>query len=265
MSDAPEPGYYERLDFNAPLSGARADMIAAELAAVGPGTVLDVGCGWGELLLRTLAAAPGATGRGVDSDRRALARGRANAVSRGIDGRVAFEAGEARRGRRAAGDAGEAAVSREPADVVICVGADHAFGDQRAALAALHGLVRPGGLVLFGSGFWSVEPSVEQAAAVGMTPESLPDLAGLVDLAIGQGFRPLTIQTANADEWAQFESGYPGRLGAPGCSPRRPARRRRHSSEGRRPPQRVAARLSRRARVRLSHAGVAGAGQVTVP
>jgi cyclopropane fatty-acyl-phospholipid synthase-like methyltransferase len=195
MTDAPEPGYYERLEFNAPLSTARADAIAVELASSGPRTVVDLGCGWGELMLRTLAAASTATGWGVDSDERALARGRANAADRGLDERVVFEAGDG-------------AEWDEPADVVICVGADHAFGDQGAALAALHGLVRPGGRVLFGSGFWRSEPSAEQAAAVGMSPESLTDLAGLIELAISHGFRPLTIQTANADEWEQFESGY---------------------------------------------------------
>jgi SAM-dependent methyltransferase len=190
-----QPGHYEYLDFNAPLSDARADRIARELAARSPRTILDLGCGWGELLLRTLVAAPGASGRGVDSDERSLARARTNAAVRGVDTRVTFEAGEA-------------AAAHESADVVICIGADHAFGDQGAALAALHGLVRPDGRLLFGSGFWHREPSTEQAAAVGMTPSSLPDLAGLVEVAIEQGFRPLTIQSANRDEWEHFESGF---------------------------------------------------------
>ena len=46
------------------------------------------------------------------------------------------------------------------------------------------------------------------AVAVGLTPDALPDLAGLVDLALTAGFRPLFVQTANRDEWEQFESGY---------------------------------------------------------
>jgi hypothetical protein len=41
-----------------------------------------------------------------------------------------------------------------------------------------------------------------------MTRDSLPDLAGLVDLAIAAGFRPLFVETANRDEWERFESGY---------------------------------------------------------
>jgi hypothetical protein len=68
MSD-PAPGRYEFLDFNAPSSSRRADAIAKALAGAEPSMVLDIGCGWSELLLRVLAAAPDATGTGIDTDR----------------------------------------------------------------------------------------------------------------------------------------------------------------------------------------------------
>ncbi|GGL93121.1 hypothetical protein GCM10010129_41100 [Streptomyces fumigatiscleroticus] len=38
-----------------------------------PLTVLDIGCGWGEFMLRLLEAAPGATGVGVDLNEEDLA------------------------------------------------------------------------------------------------------------------------------------------------------------------------------------------------
>ena len=79
---------------------------------------------------------------------------------------------------------------------------------RRGLLHALRRLVRPGGQLLFGSGFWEQPPTADQAAAVGLTPDALPDLAGLVDLALTAGFRPLFVQTASRDEWEQFESGY---------------------------------------------------------
>ena len=186
---------YESLAFNAPLSGRRADRIARALAEAEPDAIVDIGCGWGELLLRTLVAAPRATGRGIDTDPALLERGRANAVARGLADRVAFV---------------EAPAPREhgTADLAICVGADHAYGSQAGALAVLRDVVRPGGQLLFGSGFWEREPSRELAATVGLEPESLRDLAGLVDLAVAAGFRPLFIQTANRDEWERFESGF---------------------------------------------------------
>jgi len=195
VSEPPAPGRYAFLDFNAPLSDTRADAIARSLAEAAPRTVLDIGCGWAELMLRVIAAAPTATGLGIDTDAETLARARANAADRGLDDRVTFVEAPA-------------PVRHEPADIVICVGADHAYGGQEEALRVLHETVRPGGQLLFGSGFWEQPPSAEQARAVGLEPDSLPDLAGLVDLAIAAGFRPLYLQTANRDEWERFESGY---------------------------------------------------------
>jgi SAM-dependent methyltransferase len=195
MSEVPAPGRYESLEFNAPLSGDRADAIARALAEAEPTTVLDVGCGWGELLLRTLDAAPKATGWGIDTDPDVLARARVNAAARGLADRVTFVEDTA-------------PTDREAADVVICVGSDHAYGSQSDALRELHRLVAPGGRLLFGTGFWELPPTADQAAVLGLAPDSLPDLAGLVDLALAAGFRPLFVQTANRDEWGQFESGY---------------------------------------------------------
>ncbi|WP_020579335.1 SAM-dependent methyltransferase [Actinopolymorpha alba] len=195
MSQPPAPGYYEFLDFNAPLSDARAESIAGTIASGQPARIVDLGCGWGELLLRALAMAPTATGWGVDSDAETIKRGRANASNRGLADRVTFTVADL-------------SAMPEPADAVICVGADHAFGDQREAMRSLHSTVRPGGRLLLGTGFWEHPPTVAQAASVGMAPDSLHDLAGLVDLAIQAGFRPLSVQTASRDEWEQFESGY---------------------------------------------------------
>jgi SAM-dependent methyltransferase len=189
------PGYYDDLQFNAPLSDARADALAETLAARRPARVLDIGCGWAELLLRIVAAAPAATGIGVDQDEPLLERGRANAVRRGIAERVQLIASDG-------------SVPLDPGDVVVCIGSDHVFGDQAGALAALAPLVNPGGVLLFGTGYWQQPPTSEQAAAFGATPDELFDLAGLVERTVASGFRPLDIQTANEDEWNAFESGY---------------------------------------------------------
>ena len=194
----PPPERYSFLDFNAPLSNSRTDAIVRALAGDELRTVLDLGCGWGELLLRMVAACSTATGLGIDSDAELIARARANAAARGLTDRVEFIVAAA-------------PTEHEPADIVICVGADHAYGSQSDALKVLFDLVNPGGLLLFGSGFWEQAPTPGQAASVGLEPDSLTDLtdlADLVHLAISISFRPLAIQTANGDEWEQFESGF---------------------------------------------------------
>ena len=189
------PGYYAYLTYNVPLSTMRAHRLVAALAAADPRTVLDAGCGWGELLLQVLACVPAASGVGVDTDPRALARGRANADSLGLTDRVRFV------------EAAAAEATQEPADVVICLGSSQAFGSSADALHALYPLLRPGGRLLFGDAIWERPPTaelIEQLAGLG----TVTDLAGVVDIAIDAGFRPLSIGSASRAEWEEFESGY---------------------------------------------------------
>jgi SAM-dependent methyltransferase len=155
-------------------------------------------------MLRILAAAPDAIGVGIDIDADDLARGRESAQARGLGGRVTF-----------ARESG-IGTAREPADLVLCVGASHAVTDVQppghiaAALAALRTLVTPGGRVLLGEGFWQHPPTEAELAAMwpGTTAGDLPDLAGIADLAVAAGFRPAWIETASEQEWEEFESAY---------------------------------------------------------
>ncbi|MFI7315435.1 SAM-dependent methyltransferase [Streptomyces venezuelae] len=198
------PPRLTRLTFHGPLSEARAQRIVERLAAAGPRTVLDLGCGWGELLLRILEAAPDATGIGVDIKGEDLDRGRAAARERGLDGRVRFLEETVKD------------TARGPADVVLCLGASQAFSSAAPAeataeaLRALRGLVNPGGRVVLGEGFWEREPTARELA--GMWPDAASGdhlyLGDLVDAAVEAGFRPLWVETASADEWEEFESGY---------------------------------------------------------
>jgi SAM-dependent methyltransferase len=192
-----------RLTFHGPLSEGRAARIVARLARTSPATVLDLGCGWGELMLRVLEAVPGAAGTGIDVSGADLARGRDSAAARGLAGRASFIE--------------ESAVdtTRAAADLVLCVGSTHVLSEDRppqhtvSALHALRQLVSPGGRVLLGEGFWEHPPSTDEIAAMwpGTTAGEYRDLAGLVGLAVSAGFRPEWIETASLEEWDDFESG----------------------------------------------------------
>ncbi|TKA11999.1 SAM-dependent methyltransferase [Actinacidiphila oryziradicis] len=204
MSDIDLPPRLTALTFHGPLSEARAARLTQRLTRTSPATVIDIGCGWGELMLRVLDAAPGATGLGIDVNVDDLARGRGNAEARGLADRAEFVEESA------------SGTTRGPADLVLCLGASHALSDAApphhtaAALRALRSLVTPGGRVLLGEGFWQRTPNVAELAA--MWPDASAgeyhDLAGLVDISIDAGFRPVWIETANNDEWEEFESGY---------------------------------------------------------
>jgi SAM-dependent methyltransferase len=175
------------MTFNTPLSEERAAGLVARLET--EGVVLDLGCGWGELLLRLVAASPQARGRGLDLDLPSLERGRRLAAERGLADRVSFEAADVTktdaRGR-----------------VVVCIGVSWAWGPARAALAALRRHVEPGGLLLYGDAFWQSAPSPEAHAIFG----DLPDHDGLVALAQDAGFEVQSSEPATLEEWDAFQA-----------------------------------------------------------
>ena len=179
------------LTFNAPLSDERAGTLVQALA-IAPGRhVLDLGCGWGELLLRIVEAHAATTGTGVDTDRTSLDRGRRLASRRGLHERVDFVEAECAR-------------FDDHGDVVVCVGASQAWGGADAALAALRGRVAGGGLVLFGDGFWAEAPGAFAARAIGQ----LPDFDGLLRGAQDAGFEIEQADRSSQEEWDAFESAW---------------------------------------------------------
>ncbi|KOX00657.1 methyltransferase [Streptomyces sp. NRRL B-1140] len=193
------PPHRTRLTFHGPLSETRADALVRRLTRHRPSTVLDIGCGSGELMLRVLAAAPGATGTGVDLDAGDLARGRKAAEERGLASRVRFVEESA------------TGTTRGPAGLVLCVGSSQALGDRLPeALAELRRLVTDHGRVLLGEGFWERTPTPDELSR--MWPDAAatdhPDLATLIGMAVDAGFRPEWTETASLDEWEAFESGY---------------------------------------------------------
>jgi len=181
---------YARMRWNTPLSEEHAELLLSRLAVEPGSTVLDLGCGWGELLLRAVAGGgPDTQGVGVDSDQELLRRGETLAAERGLGDRVRFVC-------EPAGDWTNAAAS------VICVGASQAWGDVVDALEPLYRLTLPGGRLLFGDGCWE-QPPTEAAAAIFTT---VPPLSTLVERAQAVGWRVLSLTTADQREWDDFES-----------------------------------------------------------
>ncbi|MFD0568053.1 SAM-dependent methyltransferase [Kitasatospora gansuensis] len=189
-------GAARRLTFHVPLSTTRADRLVAELASR-KASVTDFGCGWGELLLRVLDAAPQAHGIGVELHGPDVERARGNAAGRGLAHRATFVEGDARE-------------HLSPADLVISSGAYQAFGSIPDALQALRPLVNPGGRLLFSCEIWERTPTAEELTNLwpGSTVDTCLHLPDLVDQAVAAGFRPLGIETSTRGEWDSFESGF---------------------------------------------------------
>lgn len=197
---------YEHLSFEAPLSEARAARLIDFLARGPRETVVDVGCGWGELLLRVVAASPHLHGIGVDTSAEAIARARRAADERGLAGRSTLIVGDAK------------SDSPRNAGSAICIGASQAWAadstardlplDYGRALRSLRNLVSRQGRVVYGEAVWSSPPTAEAIAPLAGRVDEFVSLADLVEIAVSCGLMPVAFHEATQDEWDLFESGY---------------------------------------------------------
>jgi SAM-dependent methyltransferase len=152
--------------------------------------VLDLGCGNGEWLLRALATRPHLHAEGVDISEDALAQARRAASDRGIHERLVLHH-----------QAAESFVSSQPFDLVISVGATHAFGGLLPTLAAARKYLVPGGRVLIGEGFWGRAPSKEAIEMLG----DFTDLATTVDRVVADGWTPVDGHVSTPRELDDYE------------------------------------------------------------
>lgn len=187
----PDEVRHAAMRWNAPLSEAHASILLEALELDDVGFVLDLGCGWGELLMRAVASRPALRGTGVDSDPTAISRGRTLAARRGLEDRVSLVEAPAQSWT-------------EPAERVVCIGAQQIWEDAEAALAALLELTAPGGRLLYGDGYLEPSPSP-------FTSELLSEMGPLSQLlaaARAPGWRVLHLSVSDQLEWDEFESSF---------------------------------------------------------
>jgi SAM-dependent methyltransferase len=183
------------LDFNAPMSAEHVRDLIASLRPLTGASIVDLGCGWAELLLRVLEDEPTSHGVGVDRDPAAIARAHANAEACGVHDRLRLQCEDA-------------TGWSDDTDMAIVIGASHAWGGTRETLSAIRSLLRPGGRLLLGEGIWEQPPTPQALAALDAQPDDFTTLPELVDLCLQCGYRLLALSTATLNEWDDFESRY---------------------------------------------------------
>jgi cyclopropane fatty-acyl-phospholipid synthase-like methyltransferase len=202
------PPFHLDLTFMAPLSEERAAKLIDFVSANLVGTVIDIGCGWGELLIRILQATPNAMGVGIDLQESSIAHAQALARQRGIDDRITLKTGDARDHLPGSSDA------------AVCIAASQIWGppveakmplDYRSALSAVRAMVRNGCPVIYGEGIWTATPTSEAVAPLAGRPDEYVFLPDLLDVARDSGFAVIQVHQATLDEWDAFESGYTAR------------------------------------------------------
>lgn len=173
----------ELVDWLSPCDGARA---------------VDLGCGEGEWLQEILLAHPETTGVGVDHMLPVTAARRAG--ERDLSDRVRWIETDA------------ATWEDGLFDVVVCVGASHAFGRFEDMLVAVRRHLRPGGQALIGDSIWEATPSAAALAALEVPADAYPDLAGFVRGLREHGFEPSYGHVSTVTEWDDYEFSWTGSL-----------------------------------------------------
>jgi trans-aconitate methyltransferase len=175
------------LDVMNPLPPPRLDELLDVLELERGARVVDLGCGKGELL-RRIADRYAIEGLGVENSPALLAEAR----TRGGSGLKFVEADLT------------AFATDAPFDLASAVGAG-AGGDYRQQLARLASLVRRGGLVLLGEGYWRSEPDETYLAALGATVGELADYAGTIRAGEELGLTPLYAVAASVEDFDRYE------------------------------------------------------------
>ena len=163
-----------------PLSETALDEVIGLLDLAPGASILDVGCGRGEVL------------------RRVTARWDVKATGYDIDGALLPTADWDLQVRDSPPPG--------PFDLVICIASSHAIGGFPDALGALRDLTVPGGQVLLGEGYWRRPPDDAYLAALGAaSADELADYPGLMRAAEDVGLTPLHSSVASEADWDRYE------------------------------------------------------------
>lgn len=181
---------YSHLTWNCPLSEDVAANLLSALQISPTTTVVDIGCGWGELLLRACLEYSPKAATGIDTDSSLLERARRTAAQRQIS-RASFQD----------------MPGNQWAEVqhrAICIGSSHAFGSTEKMLQSLTDIV-PSGRVLVGDMCWEAAPTEAAVEAFGDEVLLLKDI---VSACQRLGWKIMHVSTANQRDWDLFESGH---------------------------------------------------------
>ena len=178
--------------WNTPLSEVHATLLLDRLQIGHRDTVLDLGCGWGELLLRAVGGY-GASGIGVDTDGGLLERGRRPPRERGLQDRVTFVAGPA------------AGVARARRSRVLHRRRAMRGAERGGRCPAWRGWSRPAVACCSATASGRRPPTEPARELFGDDVLPLPELQRLIAAA---GWRVLHRTVAGLEEWDEFEESW---------------------------------------------------------
>ena len=188
-----------------PFDVASLDAFVDDVPVRRDGVALDLGTGKGSLPIR-LAHRRQVAALGVDRNPWFVAEGIAALERARLGALVELRVG----------DAASAALGtlEGSLDLAACVGASGIFGGRRQTLEALGRLVRPGGLVVIGEGYWRAAPNPAWLGEFEIGPDEMTDVAGTIATGTDLGLEPLEPLLASTPEWDAYEDAYAGGIEA---------------------------------------------------
>lgn len=184
-------------DYCNPIAAAKIERILELLPLEREASVLDLGCGRGELSLRIIERFQ-ARVTAVDNSSPMLDAARERAQSRDALERL----------RLLEIDIGEFNPEPESFDVTAMLGGGGIAGGIAGIGTALAAWTRRGGYVLIGDGYWARPPAPEYLAHLEAKENEFRDHRGNVQAGIDAGLIPLHASVASADEWDEYEWKY---------------------------------------------------------
>ncbi|KAK2601826.1 hypothetical protein QQS21_004609 [Conoideocrella luteorostrata] len=178
---------YKGMLWNCPLSESHSHDLLGHLDMSNARSIVDLGCGWGELLLRA-AKASEVKAVGIDTDPTVLERARRASSERHLE--VTFV-------QQSTQDV------HDTYDRAICIGSSHALNGSRDMLRRLAELV-PRGKVLIGDMCWERPPTKAALAAF----SEVPNLMDLILMCRETGWEILHLSVTDQREWDDFESAH---------------------------------------------------------
>jgi trans-aconitate methyltransferase len=162
-----------------PLSSEKLDEAVDAMGHINGSMAIDLGCGKGELASRLSLRYVG--GLAVDISRELFEEGG------GLEPNWEFVEADV-----------TTFSTMQQFDIAASIGSP-------ATLSRLVSLVEPGGLVLYGNGYWRREPDAAYLAALGATREELADYSGTIAAGEELGLVPLHAVVASVDDFDRYE------------------------------------------------------------
>lgn len=184
--------------FNSPISEIKAAQLIELIELAPDSKALDVGCGTGEFLTR-LIKSKSCSGLGIDSNSDSITTAHANAKTKIPKSSFEFRKGEIENQQ----------LEDASFDLAMCIGSTHAYGMGDVAypnaLNALSRLVKPGGQILIGEGYWKQTPDQDYLKAIGDPVGVYHSHEENIKFAESLGLISAYATVSSDDEWNYFE------------------------------------------------------------